>query len=154
MSTFDPRLIIDAIKVGYRAARGIPRITCDVLGVYKARWGPDYFHDEKGNVIAEGMEIDTRVSLRLNNVGAVDTQVKEIYLLLKSGKKLLGRLNPLHNPLSEGIIIKPRRFWEPKTIQFRGSLWDIHEPLKGMRGELIVEVVAQRHVKRKINLYL
>ena len=156
------KLIIDVIKAGYQAATKIPRVTCDVRGVYKARWSPDYFPNESGDTIAEGIEIDTKVEILLDNKGSVDTTLKDAYVVVRSHKKVLGRLeHHLLNRTKEydqrrihGIVIEPRRIWGPETIQFRGSLWDIKKPPEDLEAELVIEVVAQRPIRRKINLYL
>jgi len=50
-------------------------------------------------------------------------------------------------------MLEPRRIWGPEVIEFRGSLWDIEKPPEDLQAELIIEVVAQRSIKRKIKLY-
>lgn len=52
-----------------------------------------------------------------------------------------------------GVMLEPRRIWGPEVIEFRGSLWDIEKPPEDLQAELIIEVVAQRSIKRKIKLY-
>jgi hypothetical protein len=155
------RLIVDVVRAGYQAARKIPRVTCDIHGVYKARWSPDFFPDESGNTIAEGIRIETAGTILLANSGSVDTTVKHIYVVCMSGKKILGQLqcrlrtkrSDYESSLS-GVIIKPRRIWGPETISIEGSLWNINEPPKDLEAELVIEIVSQRPIKKKIKLYL
>ena len=152
---------MDVVKAGYQAARKIPQVTCDVRGVYKARWSPDFFPDESGNTIAEGIEIYTKATILLANSGSVDTTVKDAYVVCRSGKKILGQLQCRlmtkesdYGPPLSGVVIEPRRIWGPETISIKGSLWDINKPPKDLEAELVIEVVAQRSIKKKIKLYL
>jgi len=154
------KLIMDVVKAGYQAARKIPQVTCDVRGVYKARWSPDFFPDENGDTIAKGIEISTQATILLANSGSVDTTVKDAYIVCRSGKKILGHLQCRfmtkesdYGPPLSGVVIEPRRIWGPETISIRGSLWDINEPPTDLEAELVIEVVAQRSIKKKIKLY-
>ena len=146
--------IVDVVKAGYKAARNIPHVTCDVKGLYKARWSPDSFHDENGNTIAEGIRIETAGTILLANSGSLDTTVKDVHVVCMSGKKILGQLQCDYESSLSGVIIKPRRIWGPKTIRIEGSLWGIGEPPKDLEAELVIEVVSQRPIKKKIGLYL
>ena len=155
------RLLIDVVKAGYHAARQIPQVTCDIHGVYKARWSPDSFPDESGNTIAEGIRIETAGTILLVNSGSVDTTVKDVHVVCMSGKKILGQLRCIltakrsdYELSLSGVIIEPRRIWGPKTIRIEGSLWGINEPPKDLEAELVIEVVSQRPIKKKIKLYL
>lgn len=155
------KLIIDAIKAGYHAATNRPHVICDVLGVYKARWSPDFFPGENGNTVAEGIEINTKARIRLTNEGRVDTTLKDIHIIVRSGKAVLGQLpaypsrsvDKFHDKSICGAVIKPRRMWGPEVIEFRGSFWNIYELPPDLEAELVVEVVAQRPIKKKIKLY-
>jgi hypothetical protein len=149
-----PRTIVDVVKAGYYAARQIPRVTCDVKGLYKARWSLDSFPDESGNTIAEGIRIETAGTILLANSGSVDTTVKDIHVVCMSGKKILGQLQCDYEPSLSGVIINPRRIWGPESIRIEGSLWGINEPPEDLEAELVIEVVSQRPIKKKIKLYL
>lgn len=154
------KLIMDVVKAGYQAARKIPQVTCDVRSVYKARWSPDFFPDESGNTIAEGIEIYTKATILLANSGSVDTTVKDAYVVCRSAKKTLGQLQCRlmtkesdYGPPLSGVVIAPRRIWGPETINIRGTLWNIGELPEDLETELVIEVVAQRPIKKKIKLH-
>jgi hypothetical protein len=155
------RIIVDVVKAGYQAARRIPQVTCDVKGLYKARWSPDFFPDENGSIIAEGIRIETAGTILLANSGSVDTTVKGVQVVCMSGKKILGQLECSvkskkggYAPPLSGVILLPRRIWGPETIRIEGSLWGIDEPPKDLEAKLVIEVVSQRPIKKKIKLYL
>lgn len=152
-------LIADVFKIGYNAVTKRPNVTCDVKGVFQARWSPDYMPDGKGGTEAEGIEIWTRATIQLANSGFVDTTVKDAYVVCRSGKKALGRLRCMiptkqsdYGPPLSGVVIEPRRVWGPNTISIRGTLWHINELPKDLESELIVEVLSQRSVKKKFRL--
>lgn len=154
-------LVISAVAGIYNIATKRPRVTCDVRGVYGAKWGPDYLPDESGKTVAEGIEIYTGVEILLANNGPVDTTLQDAYVVVKSHKKVLGHLRHYllrgkhkhDESYIHGIVIEPRRIWGPEHLHFRGSMWGIEEPQKDWEAELVIEVVAQRPVKRKISLY-
>jgi len=155
------RVIVDVVRAGYQAARKIPQVTCDVKGLYKARWSPDFFPDEEGNIIAEGIRIETAGTILLANSGWVDTAVKGVQVVCMSGKKVLGQLEcgmkskkSGYTPPLSGLILLPRRIWGPETITIEGSLWGMDEPPRDLEAELVIEVVSQRPIKKKIKLYL
>lgn len=155
------RLVVDVVRAGYQTARNLPRVTCDIKGVYQARWSPDFLPDENGNTVAEGIRIETLGTILLSNSGSVDTTVKDVYVICMSGKKKLGQLqcrlttkrSGYESSLS-GVILLPRRIWGPKTIGIEGSLWNISKPPEDLEAELVIEVVSQRPIRKKIKLYL
>jgi len=152
------RLLVDVVKAGYQVATKMPRITCNIRSVYNARWSPDFFSDEHGNVEGEGIRIEACISILLDNSGGADTTLKDIYVVCKSHRKQLGRLSCYaiakdKNRQLAGIIVEPRRIWGPETLEIVGSLWDIDRPPKDLEATLVVEVVAQRPVKKKIKFY-
>ena len=120
-----------------------------------------FFPDENGNTIAEGIRIETAGTILLANSGSVDTTVKDVHVVCMSGKKKLGQLqcrlmtkrSDYESSLS-AVIIKPRRIWGPETISMEGSLWNISKPPEDLEAELVIEVVSQRLIKKKIKLYL
>jgi len=156
------KVAVDVFKAGYNTATNRPQITCDVHGVYAARWCLDHMPDGKGGSDAEGMLIETGATILLANSGRVDTTVKDVYVICRSGKKVLGKLRCEWQvtrmeydlqPLS-GVIVEPRRVWGPNRIKIQGTLWNIRELPKDLKAELVVDVVAQRPIKRSIKLYL
>jgi hypothetical protein len=163
MNILDPlKLIVDVIKAGYQAATKMPRITCDIRGMYASRYGPDYLPSLSGNDIeAEGIEIETHIEILLSNSGGVDTTLKDIYVLCNSRGKKLGRLSCYFREAQDkfydrdfaGIVIEPRRIWGPKTLKIQGSLWNIDKPPKNMKATLVVEVVSQRPIKKRVKFF-
>ena len=116
--------------------------------------------NEKGETVDEGIEIYTKASILLANSGSVDTTVKDAYIVCRTGKKILGQLQCRfmtkgsdYGPPLSGVVIEPRRIWGPETISIRGTLWDTNELPKDLEAELVIEVVAQRSIKKKIKLY-
>lgn len=155
------RLIVDVVRAGYQTARNLPRVTCDIKDVYQARSSPDFFPDENGNTVGEGIRIETLATILLSNSGSVDTTVKDIYVICMSGRRELGQLrcrlmtkrSGYESSLS-GIILLPRGIWGPKTISIEGSLWNISKPPEDLEAELVIEVVSQRPIRKKLKLYL
>lgn len=131
-----------------------PRINCDIRGVYNARWAPDYWSDENGSVKAEGIRIQAWMNILLDNSGELDTTLKDIYILCHSRGKEIGRQDCYYKhyqPLA-GILIAPRRIWGPETIEIMGSLWNIIELPSALETKLVVEVVDQRPINKKIKI--
>ncbi len=154
------QLIVPSIRGVLKRLMNRPSVTCDVRGVYEAQWSPDFIPNEKGGTDAEGIEIRTKAIILLANSGPVDTTVKDAYIVCRSSKKILGQLqcrfmttSSDYGPPLSGVVIEPRRTWGPETISIRGTLWDIDEPPKDLGAELVMEVVAQRSIKKKIKLY-
>lgn len=155
------RTIVDVVRAGYQAARKVPQVTCDIEGLYRARWSPDFFPDEKGNTIAEGIRIETAGAIRLANSGSVETTVKGAKVVCSSSRKTVGQLEcsvrskkTHYAPPLSGIIFMPPRIWGPETITIEGSLWGIDEPPEDLEANLVIEVVSQRPIKKKTKLYL
>jgi len=132
-----------------------PKVTFDVLGVYRAQWLPDCEHDAEGNVIAEGIRVEAKVQLLLSNSGPVDTTLKGISIRFKYNDAKIGLLLWQHwkdKDIAPGARIMPRGVWGPKYLDFSNVLWDVTELPKILEAELVVEPVAQRPVRRKIKL--
>jgi len=130
-----------------------PQVTCDICGVYKAHWGPDYFPDELG--VVEGIEIRVPVNFLLANNGSVGTTIKNAYIKVRYARNKSTILSNAGIRVKLQVIeIGPRKTLGPYMVKFSGSLWDVYEPPKDLRAELIVEPVAQRPIRRPINLFL
>jgi hypothetical protein len=151
------KLVADICRAAYLAVRNRPGVTCDKISAYKAIWYPDSIPDEQGNVVAEGIAIELVVSFMLTNNGPVDTTLKDTYVVVKHGKKKLGRLTHISSQYYMGHIheiqIEPRKAWGYLWLKLYGFLEGITEPPEDLKAELVIEVVAQQPVKKKINLY-
>ena len=150
------RLIVDIFRAAYLAARNRPDVTCDEYYVSKAVWYPDSISDEHGNVIAEGITIELVVAFLLANNGPVDTTLKDAYVVIKHDKKKLGLLTHIRSHYYMGKIheiqIGPRKAWGNLWLKLAGFLEDVTEPPKDLKAELVVEPVAQRPVRKKVDL--
>jgi len=114
-------------------------------------------HDHKGNEIAEGIRIEVTVGFLIANNGPVDTTIKDIYISIKYNKDKSGRLTSVAwqsaKDIQQKAHIMPRGIWGPKYLEFCGCLWDVYERPKDIKAELIVEPVAQKPVKKNIELF-
>lgn len=161
-------LIADIFKAAYLAARNRPQVTCDLHGVFKARWYADYIHDDEGRIIAEGIRIELAIKILLANNGPVDTTLKDAYVVIKHDRKELCRLSHsldrYHIKVSGkdryfdtskiyGTKIKSRDTWGPHRLEFGGNIWKVKELPQDLKAELIIEPVAQRPVRKKILLH-
>ena len=136
----------DILRAVYLAARDRPQVTVDELGICQARWCPGCLSDEKGDVIAEGIDIEADIEFLLANNGPVDTSIKSIYLDIKYGKNQHCRLE--HSPFYpqeryfsrkvQEIEIKPRKIWGPSRLKFSGSIWNVEGPPQGLKCQLVV----------------
>ena len=137
-----------------------PKVTCDIREVDTARWTPDLWYDEGSDDVVEGIRIKVRVGFLIANNGPVDTTIKDIYIGVKYNKGKSGRLTSddwqseqaEKNILQQQTHIMPRGTWGPKELDFSGSLFDENELPMNIEAELVVEPVAHRPVRRKINL--
>jgi len=154
--------IVDIAKIAYQAASKMPQVQCDVRHLYNLRRSPDYMPEEiTDGATVEGIRIEAYIEILLSNAGAADTSLKDIYVECKRGRNKLGRLD-CHYVKSAyvtddgkfaGQIIEPRRTWGPQVLQIVGTLWNINELPTDMKTTLVIEVVAQRSIKKKIKLH-
>ena len=150
-------LIADIFKAAYLAARNRPQVTCDVHHIFEARWGPDYFHNDDGEIIAEGIRLELTIAFLLANNGPVDTMLKDAYIVIRRDKKELGRLTHFRSKYWKGKIheiqIGPRKVWGPEYLHFGGFLEGVTKVTKDLKAKLIIEPVAQHPLSKKIHLY-
>jgi len=150
-------LIANILRAAYLAAINRPQVTCDLHGVFKARWYPDYIPDEDGKTIAEGIRIELTIKFLLANNGPVDTMLKDAYIVIRRDKKELGRLTHFRSKYWKGKIheiqIRPRKVWGPEYLHFGGFLESVTKVTKDLKAKLIIEPVAQHPLSKKIHLY-
>ena len=161
-------LIANIFKAGYLVAINRPQVTCNLHGVFKTRWYPDYIPDEDGKTIAEGIRIELTIKFLLANNGPVDTTLKDTYVVIKHNRKELCRLkhsvDHYHMKMKDKDYyydvskiyrtqIKSRQTWGPEELKFEGNIWGMEEIPQDLKAELIIEPVAQRPVRKKITLY-
>ena len=133
-----------------------PRVTFDVLSVYRAEWYPDWMHDEKGNVIGEGIGINCKFEVIVSNHGPVDTTLKDIHVHLKYDDAKTGRLLWQHRKdkdIAPGARVMPRSVWGPHHLYFNVTLWNVTELPQITEAELVIEPVAHKPVRRKVKLW-
>jgi len=142
----------NTIRLVWQAIKNRPQVTCDIHGVYGSRWCLDYLPEELGG--NEGILIEVPVEFLLANNGPADTTIKDVYINVRYARIKPVRFAPLPQHKIQGVEIGPRKIWGPHMVTFSGSLWNITEPPKDSRAELVVEPVAQQPVRRQIKLFL
>ncbi len=143
--------VLGALRAIWLAVRNRPQVICDIRGVFQPRWHPDWLYDDSGKVVAEGTQISVGIEFLLANNGPVDTMIKDIYIRVK-WKNEQYRLEPLLRKSAIKPEIGPRKVWGPETVEFVGTVWGMEKPPKNLKGELLVEPVAQHSLRRTIKL--
>jgi hypothetical protein len=144
----------DSLLRFYLILRNKPKIVCDHIHIQPARYTPDSVPESVYYTIDEaernGIAIECRVSFLLSNEGPVDTSIKAIYIDVKHSQ---GKHHHLNARLQEQIEIGPRKTWPAEWVEFNGTLWGVDDIPGDIEAELVVEPVAQKPVRRKINLW-
>jgi hypothetical protein len=144
------RWLTDVAKAVWSATGQRPSVTCDIQYTLPARWSPDWFHDQNGKELATGIMFEADVNLLLSNHGSVDTSIKDIYINVRYSKNRNVKLTS-SLPVQQ-VVISPRRNWGPKSIEFSGSIWGIDKPPDVLKAELVIEPLAQRPIRKQIEL--
>ncbi|MBM3173110.1 MAG: hypothetical protein FJ022_03610 [Chloroflexi bacterium] len=144
------RWLTDVAKAVWSATGQRPSVTCDIQYTLPARWGPDWFHDQDGKELATGIMLEADINLLLSNHGSVDTSIKDIYITVRYSKNSSVKLTS-GLPVQK-VVISPRRNWGPKQITFYGSIWGIDKPPDFLRAELVINPLAQRPIRKQIEL--
>ena len=139
----------------YLTVKKRPKITCDIRYSCQAQWYPDFWAPE--GELLEGISIKVIVPFLIANNGPVDTTIKNIYVSLKYDEdksvSLFAQDSDIYKDKEQPTQIMPRSIWGVTKLEFSLFLANVHELPANIEAELVIEPVAHRPVRRKINLH-